>query len=74
MMRLPNGGYASSNREGLAAWDQLVEPLCTATGWEVIGFNPAYLIDTKPGSITLTVNQVKQLVAALERGKDASHE
>lgn len=65
--RMPNGKTASNRARYLAAWQELADPICKATGWKLAAFDPDIKL-TSPemrGTVTLTVDFATLLSEAL---------
>jgi hypothetical protein len=59
--RLPDGSITYDVEAYSAAWQAVAAPLCQATGWAVLGYDPGYLIDTGARAVSLTTDEVRTL-------------
>lgn len=76
MRRMPDGTVSRvSEEECMDAWRALAEPLERAFGWKLCAWDPGYMFEAPGGyTIELAVNEVRSIVAIIERCADAEHE
>lgn len=68
--RMPCGTMTDSVDEYLDAWTAEVQPLIDLTGWTLAALDPnLVLYDGRGISVSLTVEQARDIVNAVEREK-----
>ena len=63
--RLPSGNYTSNMKYYLREWKKVASPICKATGWKVVAFNPDFqflsIEDGKQKTLSIPLWAVKHI-------------
>lgn len=65
--RLPLGGATTNVKRYIKAWRDIYVPFLEATGAEMIGFDPGFLISFKGRSIDLPIGFVVKINELLQK-------
>jgi formylglycine-generating enzyme required for sulfatase activity len=62
---LPDGRLTTDIESYVAMWTDLAAPLCNATGWTLLAYDPGFRFDNKGQSVCLSTQDVRDIVRAL---------
>lgn len=68
--RLPDGTIRVVDADTYCdTWASWAAPLVSATGWQVLGYDPGYLFDAGDHTVTLASEDVRRLVDLIRGGQ-----
>ena len=69
--RLPSGNYTSNLNYYIKAWKKVASPICKATGWKIVAFNPDFqflsIEDGNQKTVSMPLWAVKHINNSIKR-------